>query len=535
MVEWTVILGIFTGLVIFIFGIEHLSKEILLLAKQKFNEILRKSTKNRFVSTLLGTIISALMQSSTATTVITVSLVSTGIISFYQSLGIIFGANIGTTITVQFISLKITSLAPFFMIGGFILSIVGRSYRYLGKALFYFGLLFFGLNIISDAVLPIKDDPFILDLFSKLSNVFIALLAGFLVTATVQSSAITTGIVVVLAINGIISLSQALPILLGSNIGTTVTAFISSMRLNVFARRAALAHSIFNVIGVLLLLPFITPFSKFIMYIGGSEAQQIANAHTIFNIAAAFVFLLFTPHFKNLIEYLIPSKDKEILLRPKYIGDKLPKSNSKSFIMIEKELLYFLDINLAMFDKSVNYIIKRTSQSEFEEIEKMEALSDLLDEKIEESLLKISQRNLSKNEAQKVVVLVRISNLIEQLSDMAEDIAILPRTMTKSQLILSDESRKSIEKLYSQFRTLLIEIQKSFLSRSIEINYSSIINSSEVFITKSYKKHIELLSKKEAYAGSIFVESLSYIESAMEKLHDIIILNNKYSKIGKTS
>ena len=178
MVEWTVILGIFTGLVIFIFGIEHLSKEILLLAKQKFNEILRKSTKNRFVSTLLGTIISALMQSSTATTVITVSLVSTGIISFYQSLGIIFGANIGTTITVQFISLKITSLAPFFMIGGFILSIVGRSYRYLGKALFYFGLLFFGLNIISDAVLPIKDDPFILDLFSKLSNVFIALLAG---------------------------------------------------------------------------------------------------------------------------------------------------------------------------------------------------------------------------------------------------------------------------------------------------------------------------------------------------------------------
>src|SRR3989338_182742 len=289
MVEWTVILGIFTGLVIFIFGIEHLSKEILLLAKQKFNEILRKSTKNRFVSTLLGTIISALMQSSTATTVITVSLVSTGIISFYQSLGIIFGANIGTTITVQFISLKITSLAHFFMIGGFILSIVGRSYRYLGKALFYFGLLFFGLNIISDAVLPIKDDPFILDLFSKLSNVFIALLAGFLVTATVQSSAITTGIVVVLAINGIISLSQALPILLGSNIGTTVTAFISSMRLNVFARRAALAHSIFNVMGVLLLLPFITPFSKFIMYIGGSEAQQIANAHTIFKIAAAFV------------------------------------------------------------------------------------------------------------------------------------------------------------------------------------------------------------------------------------------------------
>ncbi|MFC1697466.1 Na/Pi cotransporter family protein [Nanoarchaeota archaeon] len=531
MIDWQIILAIITGLIIFIYGIENFSKEILALAGSKFRQILAKVTKNRFSSTALGAGITAIIQSSSATTVITVSLVSAGLISFAQSLGIILGANIGTTITAQLVAFKITAIAPIFIIIGFLMSIFGKHYRYIGKGIFYFGLLFFGLLLISNAIVPLKTDPGVINLFSNLSNIFVALFVGLIFTAIVQSSSVTIGIVIVLAGGGLITLQQAIPLMLGANIGTTVTTFIASAKLNIFAKRSAVAHFMFKIIGAVILLPLIIPFANFIMSLGGSLTHQIANAHTIFNLSVAFVFVILLVPFQKLIEKLVPTKEHEILLKPKYIPEKLPESNKKCFDLIEKELSYSLEITNIMYEKAIK-CIKDKSDKELSKIVKLETLTDLLDEKIEQSLLELSQRELNDKEANKVVLLVRISNAIEQLSDTAKDISVLPKSLMRVDVQFSDESFNQINKVYKRFDEAFDYLKKNFPYKSSvkakQITDRTVV---EELISKSYKKHVEKLKKERYHADSIFVESISLLEDGITKLREIIVLTREFDRI----
>jgi phosphate:Na+ symporter len=526
MLEWKIILAFVTGLIIFIYAIEHFSREIIAASGERFRKILSKLTKNRFTSTLLGTSITGLIQSSAATTVITVSLVSAGMISFAQSLGIIFGANIGTTITAQLIALKFTAFAPYFIIVGFLWSVFGKSYRYIGNGLFYFGLVFFGLDLVSDAIEPIKNNPWIIANFAKLSSIYIAFLVGFLFTTVVQSSSVTTGLVVILAANGLMSLVQAIPLLLGANIASTLPTLFVSRKLNLYAKRAAAAHLLFNFAGAIIFLPLIKPFANLIMTLGGSTAQQVANAHTIFNVIAAIIFLIILKPFQKLIKTLVPGEDEEILLKPKYLNDKLPKSNKVAFNLIEKELAYSLDATYNMYEKAMANL-KSPSDKLTNEAEKYESLSDLLDEKIEKSLLEISSRKLSDVEAKRVVLLVRLSNAIEQLSDFAEDISLLPKTEPYSQ-----ESLLGIDEIYIKFRDWFDIIRSNFIYKGKHKN-KRISKSLWVAIDKGYAGHIKVIKEKTIYSGSLFVESVSLLEGAINKLKEIEELDAKYDKIKK--
>jgi len=533
MIDWKIVMAFLVGLILFIHGIENFSHEVLHFAGERFRKLISRATRNRFAGGFVGMLVTALIQSSTATTVITISLVSAGVISFAQSLGVIMGANVGTTITAQLVAFKVTAYAPVFIIAGFLLSIFRRPYRYIGRGIFYFGLVFFGLNLISEAIIPLKDHPAVISLFTHLVNPYVALLAGLVFTALMHSSSVATGLVVVLAASGVLSLEQGIPILLGTNIGTTMTALYASTRLNVFARRAALGHTIFNVAGVLLIWPFISPFARFIMSFGGSAAQQIANAHTVFNVGAAVLFLFLLTPLKKFVEKAIKSDEEELLITTKYLNAALPTSNSRSFGLIEKEVSYSLSIASKFYNKSVEFI-RDPKKADFNVVEKFEVLADLLDEKIEKALLELSRRPLTEKEAKKVVLLVRISNLAEQLSDTAKNLGFQPRSMNRSSLSLSPESLKSIEKIYSKMEPALQAVQHEFPRQLAD--YTSLfrqVDRVDPLINRGYQEHIKRLKSDQAYAGSSFVESCSMLENGADLLKEVMKLSQKYARLRK--
>lgn len=529
--NWQILVTILVGLIIFIHGIENFSHEVLSFAGNRFRRILRLATRNRIIGGLMGMIVTAFIQSSTATTVITISLVSAGVISFAQSLGVIFGANVGTTITAQLVAFKITAYAPIFIILGFFLGMFGKSYKYIGRGIFYFGLVFFGLNLVSQAIEPIKTDPQLINFLSGLSNPLLALLVGMFITAFFHSSSITTGLVVIMAGGGVISLLQGIPILLGSNIGTTMTSITASSKLSLHAKRGAAAHAIFNIVGVLLLFPFIAPFTRFIQSLGGSDAQQIANAHTIFNVGAAILFLFILTPVKKLVTRIVPGTEEEILIGTKYLNSVLPDSNRSAFSLIEKELSYSLSTVFSFYELAITSIddSKKLSSGA---IDKYETLADLLDERIEGSLLELSKRPLSEKEAKKIILLVRISNMTEQLADNAKNFSRLPLSGTIEEPSLSVEALTSLKNIYSRIHEPFSVLKQDF-PKSIRdyARLSRNLSTIDSAINRAYSQHIQRLKLRQAHGGSIFVEGTSLLSDSLERLKEILKLSQKYSRL----
>ena len=532
MLGWELWFAILPGLVLFLYGIEHFSREIQRVAGERFRTLLIKLTKNPFGGALLGALVTAIIQSSTATTVIVVGLVNAGTIPFMQSLGIMFGANIGTTITAQLIAFKLTGFAPIFIVLGFILSIFGGKYRFIGKPLFYFGLVFFSLALVSDAIEPIKSDPAIISLFAELSNVFLAVAAGIIVTIILQSSSVTTGMVVLLAASGLLTLGQAIPIIIGSNIGTTLTSIVAATRMDLFAKRAATAHILFNLGGALLFLPLIAPFADFTASLGGTTAQQVANAHLIFNLTTAIVFLIALQPFKRAIETLVKGDEKEILFHTKYLENGLPEDNKKAFGLIQKELVNSLDVTISLFEDATEFM-KTGMNHRFHRVAKLEALNDYLDGKIQKSLYELSKRKLTKKEAERTVILVRISNYIEQLGDLGEDLGYHATLMADVGDSFSPTSISDLKSFYQEIRSNMLVMRKSFpvvSSKTIEAMHKN-DNDLRESITKGYKKHLRRLYTQKEYAGSSFVEVISLLENANSHLREIRKLLEIYNKL----
>lgn len=507
------------GLVLFLYGIEHFSKEIQYIVGDRFRKVLKRATNNRFLGAFVGASITALIQSSTATTIISIGLVNAGAIAFSNTLPVLIGANIGTTITAQLTALKVTSFAPPLIILGFILSLFRRS-QLIGKALFYFGLLFYGLTVVNSAIAPYQNDPMIISLFVSISYLPIAFIVGLIFTAIVQSSSITTGLVVLLAQNNLISLPQGIAILLGANIGTTVTGLLASARMSIFAKRAAYAHLIFNVVGSILMFPFINQFAAYVTSLGGSLSQQMANAHTIFNVIAAIVFLIFITQYKKIIEELVTGEEKEILFETKFLNDKLPEDNAMCFNHIQRELKYGISVTRELFERSVENI-KNLDEQEFRQVYKLEQLSDFLDEKIEKAIIEFSERDLNKTEIDKTIKLVRISNSIEQLSDLAIDLIRLAEKARDQRIALSDKAIDDITELFGKFTAILRLIEVSFPKKANQAKLGSMQKSLEKSINNKFNEHIKRLKEVQGYSGVIFVESVNILENSNSKIFEI--------------
>jgi len=534
MVPWEIVFAVVPGLILFFYGIENFSREILAVAKGSFANLLGRLTSRPVLGAFLGAVVTALVQSSAATTIITVNLVNTGTLSFIQSLGIIIGSNVGTTVTAQLVAFKMTAFGQVLIPVGFLVGIFGRRYRFLGKPLFYFGLVFFSLNLISTALTPFQNDPELIGLVTEYSALPLAILIGFLVTAAVQSSAITTGLAVILAQQGLLTLPQAIPLLLGANIGSTTTTLIASARMNLYSRRAAVAHFLFNLGGVLLILPFLALFTDFVVSIGGSEAQMVANAHLTFNLITAAVFLLFIGRFGQVIERLVPGNEPEILMRTRHLENGIPDDTQAGFEQIKSELNHAHEVTLDLFRAAMTYLAT-SKEADYQMVERLKSLNSYLDRRIEQALRTISARQLSDRETNEVVFLVRMSNEIGRLGYLGGDLGSFFRRASWSEdgartaFVQKTESvyrilDENIVGLGHLFPRILDATVAELRGRDVELQHA---------INERYREQLVSLKREGDLGDSRFLEVLSIIEAANAKVRDLRKLAEQYSREKK--
>lgn len=295
------IIIIIAAISLFIYGLQSFSHEIENFGVERLQKWIGKITKIPLGGFLLGGIITAVVQSSTMVSSLTVSLVSSGVLSFKDSLLILLGTNVGTTATGWIVTFQSNLLGPIFIVLGTLISMIPTRIATLGKSIFYFGFIFFSLTFISQAMEPLRNDPLLVEILSKASNPLLGILYGIVITVIIQSSSVVVGLVIVLISQGVITLDSAIPIVVGANIGTTSTALLVSFKLSPLSRLTALSASTFNLIGVLLLLPFLSTLERFVESITSNPTVQVALAFTISNtLTSIFFLILLSPTIKLL-------------------------------------------------------------------------------------------------------------------------------------------------------------------------------------------------------------------------------------------
>ena len=348
------------GLALFLYGLDRLTQSLRLVAGDRMRGALQRMTGNRFAGVATGAGITAVIQSSTATTVLVVSFISGGLLTFQQSLGVIMGANIGTTITTQIIALDIGRYALILVAGGFGVSFLGRGEdrRAQGTLLMGMGLVFFGMSLMADAMYPLRDQPGFVSAMSHMDNAWLAVAAGAAFTALVQASAATNGVVIVLAGQGIISLEAGLALVIGANIGTSVTALLAAAGKPRPAVRAAVAHTLFNVVGAMIWVFLIGVLAGAVTAIGGTTGRQVANAHTIFNLANTALFIGFTGQIARLVERLVPDTgEEERPLEARYLDYSLLSTPTLALDRARLELLRMANRIMVMLERALPAVL----------------------------------------------------------------------------------------------------------------------------------------------------------------------------------
>ena len=311
-ISWfLMITSLFGGLGMFLYGMEMMSDGMKIAAGNRMRSVLEKLTSNRFLAVGVGAFVTMVIQSSSATTVMLVSFVNSGLLSFVQGLGVILGSNIGSTITAQIVAFKVTDYALALIAVGAIMALFSKkdATKNIGFVILGFGLLFYGMKVMSDTMKPLRSNPTFNSILTSFENPFMGILAGAAFTALIQSSSATTGIVITLASGGSITLEAGIPLIFGANVGTCVTALLAGLNASREAKRVAIAHVTFNLLGVGLFCFWIPTFAEFISQTSDNIPRQIANAHTIFNILATVVFIPFTPLVAKLILQYFPDEE----------------------------------------------------------------------------------------------------------------------------------------------------------------------------------------------------------------------------------
>lgn len=473
--------GLFGGLALFLFGMDIMTRALKQAAGDYMRDILAKLTKNRFAGVGIGAFVTAIIQSSSVTTVILVGFISAGLLSMSQSVAVIMGANIGTTITAQILAFKVTKLALPVIAIGFLVSLTAKreTWRQYGLMLLGLGLVFYGMSIMSDAMKPLRTfQPFI-DFMISMNHPLLAALVGALFTAVIQSSSATTGIVIVMAGQGLIGLEGAIALALGANIGTCVTAGLAAIGKPREAVRAAVVHTLFNTAGVLLWIAFIPQLADFARWISPAREhlegmarvaveapRQIANAHTLFNIINTFVFIGFTTQIARLVEWMIPDVpiDKEKMLMPKYLDETLLATPAIALENTRREIGR-LGERVA---ELVNEVMPVTVSGTREELTLLAAKDKPIDElhrAIIEYLGKISITNLSTIQSQRLMVLIQIANDLERVGDrVATDMVTSARKRLDENVKISPATKKVLKRYHGEVVKALDDALKAVAS-----------------------------------------------------------------------
>lgn len=522
------------GLGLFLYGMNLMAEGLQKSAGDKLKKIVEKLTSNTVMGVLVGTVVTAIIQSSSAATVMVVGFVNAGIMSLSQAIGVIMGANIGTTVTAQLVSFKLEAIAPVALGIGIILYLFSKKEKTkeLATILLGFGILFTGMEFMKDAVKPLAEyEGFRRALIYFGEHQFLGIIAGFAITGIIQSSSASMGMLIALASQGLIPLSSALPILYGDNIGTCVTSLLSSIGASRNAKRAATMHLTFNVIGTLIFVLILNyPISALVKWLDPTDAaRQIANAHTIFNVVNVLILLPFAKYIVKIVLKIMPitEEESEATTATKYLDERIIQTPSIALGNTVKEVSRMGQKANKALEYSMNSLINK-SMTDVEKTEKYEEHVNLLQKEILNYLLKLSKSPLNDEERNKVDLLFNTVNDIERVSDHAENISELSRLAIEKDLQFSDTALEEMNNIYSKakenFNVALKGLEsydKSIISKVYEIE-------DEVdALDKLYrKKHIERLNNGKCTidSGVLFLDLLTNLERISD--HSCNIANN---------
>jgi phosphate:Na+ symporter len=546
----TIIFGFVGGLGLFLYGMKLMSEALQKTAGASLKAIIEKFTSNRYIGVTVGALVTVIIQSSSATTVMVVSFVNAGLMNLYQALSVVLGANLGTTITAQIIAFKITKFAlPAIGLGvAFALFSKDARKRYYGEIILGFGLLFFGLTTMEHAFVPLRSVEEFKQMFVFFSvNPIAAAAAGALLTVIVQSSSATIGITIAMASTGLLDFPAAAALVLGENIGTTITANLAAIGGSRTAKQAAFGHFLFNLIGVAYMLVFLNFLMNFIdVYTPGAVdfttedgtkpyiARHIANLHTTFNFINMLVFLPFLKYLAKLCEAIIKSEPprKSKLLR---LDPNMAKTPSIAVAQARKEVNVMSRISVDMLKLTIESY--KTGQSKIVQVKELENKLDELNHEFTAFLTLLTQQNISERTSHIINDISHVVHNLEKIGDHSENIARFREKMAKKAIVFSPEAEKEVLELMdvvARFTEHVISVYNNPEQGKLDTADEDLIDS----MRKKFKNnHMKRLSKGscEINSGIVFVDIINNLEKIGDHVYNIaqVMMYSKVDNLKK--
>jgi phosphate:Na+ symporter len=547
----TVIFGLFGGLGLFLFGMKIMSEGLQKVAGDRMRQILAALTNNRIIGTLVGLGVTTIIQSSSATTVMVVGFVNAGLMSLVQAIGVVLGANIGTTVTAQIIAFKITKFAlPAIGLGtGLKLFSRNKRWMYIGEVILGFGILFFGMQIMKDAFGPVKGSEELRNLLLLIGdNHLLGVLVGAIMTVIVQSSSASIGITLALASSGLLTFEASVAIILGENIGTTVTANLAAIGTNLAARRTALAHFLFNVIGVTYMLILFPLFIKIVTAITPGEpdfiiqtqqqatslaaaigdkpyiARHIANTHTLFNVLNVLIFLPLVGVLAKLTTLVIRGKEEEMEFHLKYIDNRVLNTPPIALGQARAETKRMAQLSLDMVDDTVLFLMDG-DEKRIKPLEKKEEMVDILQKEITDFLVALSQKSITPETSKDIASMMHMVNDLERVGDHCENLWQLGLRKKSQKVIFSETALVEIKELSDKTREFLAFVISALERRDATIAQKAdymeeAIDQMEAVLRNN---HITRLNTGECAVlpGLIFIDMLHNFEKIGDHTHNV--------------
>jgi len=517
--DYFMIFKLLGGLGLFVYGMKLMGDGLQKAAGERLKSILEALTSNRVFAILVGAGVTAIIQSSSATTVMTVGFVNAGLMNLFQAAGVIMGANIGTTMTAQLIAFKLSDIAPLVLAIGaaMVLFSKKKKTRDIGDIVLGFGILFVGMSMMESSMRPLRDMESFKSLILNLGkHPLLGVLVGLGMTATVQSSSATIGILMALASNDSVTLNVALPILFGDNIGTCVTALLASIGTNKNAKRAALLHFSFNTVGTIIFMSAFGLVLKFIPMLGGDIQRQIANSHTIFNIANVLIQAPFIALLVKFVNKLVPGEDENLSpFTLEYLDKRLLETPSIACGQVVKEIVRMGRIAADNLETSMTAFINNDSLLNETVLEK-EKLINYLQREIIDYMVSLSNTNLSQSQSELITSLFHVVSDLERVGDHAKNIVELTEIKIQDNIEFSENALNDIHKIYNCTKkaidsaiTSLSTFNSQLAKEVIEIE-----GNIDVMEEQFRKSHIERLNARlcSPAGGAIYVDLLSNFE-----------------------
>lgn len=521
----TIAVALLGGLGLFLFGMKLMSEGLEKAAGARMRGILEFFTKNRFVGLIVGIIFTAVVQSSSATTVMVVSFVNSGLMTLLQSTGVILGANIGTTVTGQLIAFDLGAVAPLFVMGGVVMVMFCKSQKIkkIGEVVLGFGILFMGLNTMGDAMSTLKESPQIVNILSSLDSPFAAILVGFVITAILQSSSATVGIVILMAAQGLLAFAICPFIVLGCNIGSCVSALLASLGGKKDAKRAALIHFLFNVFGSAVMFAILLAAQSAITdgvmaFSGNNPARAVANIHTAMKIFEVIIMFPFMSWIVKLTYMIVPGtdvKDGEEKYELKYIGGKKIISPTTAVIDAIREIEHMGELAIANLKDGIEALCT-LNEEKIEAVYAKERYINFLNKKITDYLVEVNGLQIPINDEHMIGGLFHVVNDIERIGDHAENFADSAKLCMEDKVDFSEKAIAELQEMTDKVATIL-EYSIDMFSHDNQEHMKEILELEEVIDEeekKMQRKHIKrlTLNKCTPEAGMIFSDTASGLE-----------------------